>query len=324
MNIVIVGCGRMGQGIALTYALAGYSVHLLDAKTRPPIKFLELLDQTQKDLYETLNILHKIDLIKKLYIKGILKKITILKYSEFYKNLNSADVIFECVPEKLKIKKHILELLGNVTNKKTIISSTTSTILSNELSQFVKFPERFLNAHWLNPPYLMPLIEISPAKETNIKNINKIFKLFKSIGKIPIKCSPSPGYIVPRIQTLAMNEAARIYQEKIASSEDIDKSVIYGFGLRFAVLGLLEFIDWGGVDTLNNASDYMTKSMKDKRFTAPNIIKQHVNKNNLGISTKSGFMDWKNIDIKNYQEQKLRKFIEMTKLLGIKPKIKIT
>ena len=151
-----------------------------------------------------------------------------------------------------------------------------------------------------------------------------MFKLFKSIGKIPIKCSPSPGYIVPRIQTLAMNEAARIYQEKIASSEDIDKSVIYGFGLRFAVLGLLEFIDWGGVDTLNNASDYMTKSMKDKRFTAPNIIKQHVNKNNLGISTKRGFMDWKNIDIKNYQEQKLLKFIEMTKLLGIKPKIKIT
>jgi len=64
--------------------------------------------------------------------------------------------------------------------------------------------------------------------------------------------------------------------------------------------------------------------MKNKRFTAPNIIKQHINKNNLGISTKSGFMDWKNIDIKNYQEKKLRKFIEMTKLLGIKPKIKIT
>ena len=66
MNIVIVGCGRMGQGIALTYALSGYSVHLLDAKARRPKKFLELLDQTQKDLYETLNILHKIDLIKKL------------------------------------------------------------------------------------------------------------------------------------------------------------------------------------------------------------------------------------------------------------------
>ena len=198
--------------------------------------------------------------------------------------------------EKLKIKKNILQLLGNATNKKTIISSTTSTILSNELSQFVKFPERFLNAHWLNPAYLMPLIEVSPAKETNIKNINKIFRLFKSIGKIPIKCNPSPGYIVPRIQTLAMNEAARIHQEEIASSEDIDKSVIYGFGLRFAVLGLLEFIDWGGADTLNNASNYMTKSMKNKRFAAPKIIKKHVKKNNLGISTKSGFVEWKKIN----------------------------
>ena len=323
MNIVVVGCGRMGQGIALTYALAGYSIHLLDAKTREHKEFLELLHQTQNNLNETLNILYRIKLIKKKHIKIIFKKISILKYSEFYKNLNSANVIFECVPEKLKIKKNILQLLGNATNKKTIISSTTSTILSNELSQFVKFPERFLNAHWLNPPYLMPLIEVSPAKETNIKNINKIFRLFKSIGKIPIKCNPSPGYIVPRIQTLAMNEAARIHQEKIASSEDIDKSVIYGFGLRFAVLGLLEFIDWGGADTLNNASNYMTKSMKNKRFAAPKIIKKHVEKNNLGISTKSGFVEWKKINIKNYQEEKLHKFMQMTKLLGIKPKIKI-
>lgn len=323
MNIVIVGCGRMGQGIALTYALAGYSIHLLDAKKRENKEFLELLYQTQNNLNETLNILYRIKLIKKKHIKIIFKKISILKYSEFYKNLNSANVIFECVPEKLKIKKNILQLLGNATNKKTIISSTTSTILSNELSQFVKFPERFLNAHWLNPPYLMPLIEVSPAKETNIKNINKIFRLFKSIGKIPIKCNPSPGYIVPRIQTLAMNEAARIHQEEIASSEDIDKSVIYGFGLRFAVLGLLEFIDWGGADTLNNASNYMTKSMKNKRFAAPKIIKKHVEKNNLGISTKSGFVEWKKINIKNYQEEKLHKFMQMTKLLGIKPKIKI-
>ena len=100
--------------------------------------------------------------------------------------------------------------------------------------------------------------------------------MFKSIGKIPIKCSPSPGYIVPRIQTLAMNEAARIYQEKIASSEDIDKSVIYGFGLRFAVLGLLEFIDWGGVDTLDTTQ---TASMTPE--TGPALVAGQVESNAL-------------------------------------------
>ena len=323
MNIVIAGCGRMGQGLAITYALAGYPIHLIDIKKRNPKDFNILIEQTKTKLNNTLNILCNINLIKKLYIKKILKNISIIHYSTFYENLNSADIVFECVPEKIEIKKNALRILSKVTHKKTIIASTTSTILSNDLAKFVKFPERFLNAHWLNPPYLMPLIEISPCNETNKKNIQKIFKSFISIGKVPIKCTPSPGYIVPRIQTLAMNEAARIYEEQIATSEDIDKSIIYGFGLRFAVLGLLEFIDWGGIDTLNNASSYMAKSMKDTRFSSPKIVKNHIKKNNLGMSTKSGFMDWKNINIENYQEEKLKKFVKITELLNIKPKINI-
>jgi len=323
MNIVIAGCGRMGQGLAITYALAGYPIHLIDIKKRNPKDFNILIEQTKTKLNNTLNILCNINLIKKLYIKKILKNISIIHYSTFYENLNSADIVFECVPEKIKIKKNTLRILSKVTHKKTIIASTTSTILSNDLARFVKFPERFLNAHWLNPPYLIPLIEVSPCNETNKKNIQKIFKSFISIGKVPIKCTPSPGYIVPRIQTLAMNEAARMYEEKIATSEDIDKSIIYGFGLRFAVLGLLEFIDWGGIDTLNNASSYMAKSMKDTRFSSPKIVKNHIKKNNLGMSTKSGFMDWKNINIENYQEEKLKKFVKITELLNIKPKINI-
>ena len=323
MNIIIAGCGRMGQGIAITYALAGYQIQLIDMKERNSKNFNLLLDQTITKLNSTLNILYNIKLIKKVHIKKIIKNISISHYSTSHKNLNFADIIFECVPEKVIIKKDTLKILSESTNKQIIIASTTSTILSNELAKYVKFPERFLNAHWLNPPYLMPLIEVSPCSETKKKNIQRIFKSFISIGKVPIKCKASPGYIVPRIQTLAMNEAARIYEEEIATSNDIDKSIIYGFGLRFAVLGLLEFIDWGGIDTLNNASSYMSKSMKNKRFETPKIVKNHIKKNNLGMSTKSGFMNWKSINIENYQEEKLKKFVKITELLNIKPKINI-
>ena len=103
----------------------------------------------------------------------------------------------------------------------------------------------------------------------------------------------------------------------------VDKSVIYGFGLRFAILGLLEFIDWGGIDTLDNASSYMTKTMKSQRFSTPSIVKKHIKNNNLGLSTQSGFMDWKNIDVEKYQEDKLKNFVKVIKLLNIQPKIKI-
>ena len=324
MKIVIVGCGRMGQGIAITFALAGHPIELIDTKKRTKKELALVLKNTNKSIENNLKLISHINLIKKSYIKKILKNISILHHSNSNKPIKSANIIFECVPEKLKIKKDVLKLISNITPKKCFISSTTSSILSSDLAKYTQFPERFLNAHWLNPPYLMPLIEISPCKNTSINNLKKIKKLFLDIGKVPVICKPSPGYIVPRIQALAMNEAAKISEEKTATSEDIDKATIYGFGLRFATLGLLEFIDWGGIDTLNNASDYMAKAMKNKKFSSPRIIKKHIKNNNLGLSTQSGFLDWKNIDIEKYQQEKLKKFVKIIKLLNIQPKINIS
>lgn len=324
MKIVIVGCGRMGQGIAVTFALAGYQIDLIDIKKRNKKEISLVLKNTKKSIENNLKLISHINLIKKIHIKKILKNITILHHSNANDPIRSANIIFECVPEKLNIKKDILKIISNITSKKVIISSTTSSILSSDLAKHTQFPERFLNAHWLNPPYLMPLIEISPCKNTSTNNLEKTKKLFLSIGKVPVICKPSPGYIVPRIQALAMNEAAKILEEKTATSEDINKATTYGFGLRFATLGLLEFIDWGGIDTLNNASNYMTKTMKNKKFSSPNIVKQHIKNKNLGLSTQSGFLDWKNIDIEKYQQEKLKKFVKIIKLLNIQPKINIS
>jgi len=324
MKIVIVGCGRMGQGIGVTFALAGYPIVLIDIKKRNKKDITLVLKNTTKSIENNLKLISHINLIKKSHIKKILRHISISHYSNTNKPIKSANIIFECVPEKLKIKKDVLKLISNITPKKCIISSTTSSILSSDLAKYTQFPERFLNAHWLNPPYLMPLIEISPCKNTSTHNLQKIKKLFIDIGKVAVTCKPSPGYIVPRIQALAMNEAAKISEEKTATSEDIDKATIYGFGLRFATLGLLEFIDWGGIDTLNNASNYMTKAMKNKKFSSPRIVKKHIKNKNLGLSTQSGFLDWQNIDIEKYQQEKLKKFVKIIKILNIQPKIKIS
>ncbi len=90
-------------------------------------------------------------------------------------------------------------------------------------------------------------------------------------------CAARPGYIVPRIQALAMNEAARMVEEGVASAEDIDKAIKYGFGFRFAVLGLLEFIDWGGGDILYYASRYLTGALGSERYAAPEIVERNMN-----------------------------------------------
>ena len=96
--------------------------------------------------------------------------------------------------------------------------------------------------------------------------------LMEEIGKLPVVCGASPGYIVPRLQALVMNEAARMIEEGAATAEEIDKATRYGLGLRFAALGVVEFIDFGGCDILHHASREMAASIDPARYAAPPVI----------------------------------------------------
>ena len=129
--------------------------------------------------------------------------------------------------------------------------------------------------------------------------------LLTSIGKVPVECAASPGYIVPRIQALAMNEAARLVEEGVATAEDVDKAVKYGFGFRFAILGLLEFIDWGGGDILYYASRYMSEAMNDKRFEAPKIVHDNMEAGRNGLRDGKGFYDYGGMDVGAYRRERL-------------------
>ena len=149
--------------------------------------------------------------------------------------------------------------------------------------------------------------------------MEKIKQLLESMGKVPVVCAASPGYIVPRIQALAMNEAARMAEEGVASVEDIDKATRYGFGFRFAVLGLLEFIDWGGGDILYHASRYMVDATGDSRHASPPVIEKNMRENRIGLSTGEGFLDYENIDIEAYRKQRLAAFVAMLKHIDKMP-----
>ena len=93
-----------------------------------------------------------------------------------------------------------------------------------------------------------------------------------AIGKLPVVCGVAPGYIVPRLQALVMNEAARMVEEGVATAEEIDRATRYGLGLRFAAIGVVEFIDFGGADILHHASREMAGSIDAARYAAPPVI----------------------------------------------------
>ena len=128
---------------------------------------------------------------------------------------------------------------------------------------------------------------------------------------MPVVCKASPGYIVPRIQALAMNEAARMVEEGVATPEDLDKAIKYGFGFRFAVLGLLEFIDWGGGDILYYASRYLAKSLGNDRYVAPEIVERNMREGRIGLRTGQGFLNYDNLDLDAYRRERLKAFVAM-------------
>ncbi len=247
-RIAVLGAGRMGRGIATVFAYAGHEVDIIDFKERPQADFDTLAGKATQEVRETLALLGDLGLFAGADIADRLAlRVRVLSRADAADALAKADVIFEGFPEVLDVKRQALAEASKLASKDAIIASTTSTILVDDLSPAVVGPERFLNAHWLNPAFIVPLVELSPGKATSATTIERLKALLESIGKIPIVCAARPGFIVPRIQAIAMNEAARLVEEGVASVEDIEKAVKYGFGFRFSVLGVLEFIDWGGV-----------------------------------------------------------------------------
>lgn len=159
-----------------------------------------------------------------------------------------------------------------------------------------------------------------PPKSTapRTSSLAAIELFLRRIGKVPVRCNPSAGYIVPRIQALAMNEAARLVEEGVASPEDIDIACRLGFGVRFATMGLLEFTDWGGADVLLYASDYLAAALNSDRFEAPPIIRAKVDAGQLGIGSEQGFFDYRSRDVGAYQEVRLRALVRLLDHLGLR------
>ena len=318
-KIAAAGAGRMGRGLAVVFAMAGHSVALVDLKPRDDAG--TFLADARAEIQSTLEMLVACGMIDPLTVDRIAARVEYVAEPDASNALENADVIFEGVPETLDAKRAAFAFLGERARHDAIIASTTSTMLSNELQGMVVHPERFLNAHWLNPAFLVPLVELSPGDGTDPAVTERLKSLLERMGKVPVVMKASPGFIVPRIQALAMNEAARLYEEGVASAEDIDRATKYGLGFRFAILGMLEFIDWGGGDILHHASRYMADATGEDRFEAPAIIGRNMAEGRLGLRAGSGFLDYEGMDVTAYQSERLKAFVGMLKHLGMLPHV---
>jgi 3-hydroxybutyryl-CoA dehydrogenase len=316
--IACLGAGRMGRGIAVAFAYAGHSVTMIDVKEgRSNEAFKKLETEALGEVKKTLASLVRIGMLGESEAHAVAGRVSVVPERNSNAALGDAGMVFEGVPEVVDLKREMLRAASRAVGADVIIASTTSTILVDDLSSAIEHPDRFLNVHWLNPAYLIPLVEISPGKATDPDIIARVKSLLEGIGKVPVVCAATPGFIVPRIQALAMNEAARMVEEGVASAEEIDKAIRFGFGFRYAVLGLLEFIDWGGGDILYYASRYLEGALGSDRYRAPNVISNNMRDGRIGLRTGAGFLDYSGLDVDEYREKRLAELVNMLRHFGL-------
>jgi 3-hydroxybutyryl-CoA dehydrogenase len=302
MKLAAVGAGRMGRGIAIAFALAGHEFTLVDLKPRGRAAWRKLESEASAEMAASLAMLAELGAIAD--AGSAMARIAVVPESECGV-LGRCEVVFEAVPETLEAKRQAFARICALASAQAILASTTSTILVTDLVPLVTHPERLLNAHWLNPAYVIPLVEVSTHPGTSAEAIRKLHDLLEAAGKVPVVCGPAPGYIVPRLQALMMNEAARMVEEGVASAEAIDKATRYGLGLRFAAIGVLEFIDYGGNDILYYASRYLAERVSAERYAPPENVQRLMREGNLGLKTGRGFYDYRGRDGQAYRKDVL-------------------
>jgi 3-hydroxybutyryl-CoA dehydrogenase len=316
-RIAAVGAGRMGRGIAIAFAYAGHRISLVDLRERSDEAWQRLREEAMDEIVASLEGLAAQGVLRPAQVAGIAQRVQLVRAPQAAAALASADLVFEGVPETLAAKRDAFEQLNRHCRDDAILTSTTSSILVTQLAGLVRLPERFLNIHWLNPAYVIPVVELSCHPGTAPAVLARAKTLMEAIGKLPVVCGASPGYIVPRLQALIMNEAARMVQEGAATAEEIDKATRYGLGLRFAALGVVEFIDFGGCDILHHASREMSASIDKARYTAPEIVDRMMAEGRLGLKTGSGFYDYQGRDVAAYRRDVLGRTLGMLRHAGM-------
>jgi len=205
--------------------------------------------------------------------------------------VDGARFVTECITEEIAAKKRLFADLDRLCPEDVVLASNTSTFRITEIASVAQKRSRVVGTHWWNPPYLMPLVEITKGAETSEATANKAREFLLELGKAPVMCKDHPGLIGVRLHAALNTEAVRILQEGLASAEDIDTTVRMCLGLRWGIIGPLQTLDLGGLDVFLDAYEHLQQELGD-RFTPPELFREKVEKGDLGVKTGRGFYQY--------------------------------
>lgn len=277
-NILLVGAGTMGSGLAVLCAKAGRRVMLYDA--------VESARRSAKDRIATaLNWLAENRMMRRAEVEPALALVEVCSDLEV---ATEATFVIEAVPEDVELKREVFANLDRLAPPTSVLATNSSSFTLADIGTRVVHHERLLATHFYNPPYLVPLVEIARSSSTADWAVDRAHELMTHIGKVPIQCRDSAGYVAVRLQVALVNEAVNLLEQGLASAEDIDKAVRHSFGVRLAVMGPLEMADRGGLDIWLNATDYLHRVYGQDKFRAPDLLRSKVARGELGVKAGRG------------------------------------
>ncbi len=278
MDIVVVGAGTMGLGIAQVSAMAGHNVVLGDAFETALEKAKNTIDKNLSKAVELgkLTLQQKVDTISRI---SYTHELSLLK----------CDMVIEAIIEKLDLKVELFNKLASVNGPECIFATNTSSIPITQISAQIEHPERVIGIHFFNPAHVMKLVEIVSGAHTSTAVAQNAFNFVKGLGKTPIMAADAPGFIVNRVARHYYVESVKILEENVTDFETID-TLLESVGFKMGPFRLMDLI---GVDTNFSVTSSMYALFhQDEKFRPSRIQQQKVDAGFNGRKSGKGFYEY--------------------------------
>src|SRR5690242_5486 len=278
LTICVCGAGTMGSGIAQMAAQSGFATILFDVDEA-------ILEKAKEKIASNLQFL--VDK-EKISIEEKTEIFNCIKFTNEIKDC-TAFVIIEAIVEIEKAKISLFTELANFNNEEVIFASNTSSLSISKMQEQIPFPERVIGMHFFNPPYIMKLVEVVKGKLTNQEVVNAVLDIAEKMGKAPVLCEDSPGFIVNRVARHYYLESLKIVEDGIASFEQVDE-IMEATGFKMGPFRLMDLI---GIDINLTVSESVYKAFNNaSRFEPSPLQLEKVKNNFLGKKTGSGFYNY--------------------------------
>lgn len=280
-NILVIGAGTMGHGIAQSFAQAGYQVSLQDTSVKA-------LERSENLIKSSLKTMIEAGILAENELEAVLKRIKMTTSLE--EVAPQADLAIESIIENKEAKIDLFAKLDRLCPPRTLLVSNTSFF---NIFDFISTsrPEKILMVHWYSPPQIIPLVDVVKGPQTSDENVQRVANLLRGMNKKPIIFNrPLPGYVVTRLQVAFQREVYWLMDNEYLSCKDIDDASVWGLALRMMVVGICQRIDFGGLDISAKAKSSIETTPADYK---PIKLNELVKEGNLGVKSGKGFYDYK-------------------------------